>query len=81
MPVMDGITATRLIRQELGLATLPVIALTADVMPDQQRAALDAGVDEILTKPLDLDRLVSCLNERTGYRNRDGSRDLSYKQV
>ena len=65
MPVMDGITATRLIRQELGLATLPVIALTADVMPDQQRAALDAGVDKILTKPLDLDQLVACLHERT----------------
>ena len=45
------------------LRPAPVIALTADVMPDQQRAALDAGVDEILTKPLDLDRLVACLSE------------------
>jgi len=68
MPVMDGLTATRLIRQELGLVNLAIIAVTADVMHDQQQAAHDAGVDEILTKPLDLDRLVACLDERAGAR-------------
>ena len=62
MPVMDGLIATRLIRGELGLTNLPVIAFTAGVLPEQQRAARDAGADEVLTKPLDLERLVAVLS-------------------
>lgn len=57
MPVIDGFTATRRIREELGLLMLPVIALTAGVLPEQRRAALEAGVDDILTKPIDLDQI------------------------
>lgn len=57
MPVIDGFTATHRIREELGLLMLPVIALTAGVLPEQRRAALEAGVDDILTKPVDLDQI------------------------
>ena len=57
MPVVDGFTATRRIREELGLLMLPVIALTAGVLPEQRRAALEAGVDDILAKPVDLDQI------------------------
>jgi len=62
MPGMDGFTATRMIREELGLRELPIIALTAGVLPEQRQAALDAGVDEILTKPIDLDQITACLS-------------------
>ncbi len=71
MPVMDGLTATRLIRRELGLTALPVIALTAGVMADEQDAAHAAGIDEILPKPLDLEQMAAVLARRIGPR--DGS--------
>ena len=61
MPVMDGRTATRLIRQDLGLTQLPVIALTAGVLAEEQRLIRDAGADEVLAKPLDLELLVATL--------------------
>ena len=61
MPVMDGFTATRKIREELGLVSLPIIALTAGVLPEQRQAALAAGVDDILTKPIDLDLIAAKL--------------------
>ncbi len=61
MPVMDGRSATRLIRTDLGLQDLPVIALTAGVLAEEQRAIRDAGADEVLAKPLDLEQLVATL--------------------
>ena len=63
MPVMDGLTATRLIRGPLGLGTLPVIALTAGVLPEQRQAAREAGVDAVLTKPLDLNQIATLLRQ------------------
>ena len=61
MPVMDGRTATRLIRADLGLKDLPVIALTAGVLAEEQRAIREAGANEVLAKPLDLEQLVATL--------------------
>ena len=61
MPVMDGLTATRMIRGELGLADLPVIALTAGVLNTELEAARGAGVSHVLAKPLDLEQLTLSL--------------------
>ena len=61
MPVMDGLTATRAIREELGLVTLPVIALTAGVLAEEKQNALDAGVNDFLPKPMDLDLMASMI--------------------
>ena len=61
MPVMDGLTATRLIRTELRLVDLPIIALTAGTLVEDVEAARLAGVDDFLAKPLDLEQLVHCL--------------------
>ena len=66
MPVMDGLTAMRHIRDELGLSELPVLALTAGVFGEQQAAARAAGADDVLAKPLDLDQLVNRLRDRVG---------------
>jgi signal transduction histidine kinase/CheY-like chemotaxis protein len=68
MPVMDGLTATRLIRNDLGLTELPIIALTAGVTAEEQAAARAAGVDDILPKPLDLERLTEHLLAWIGKR-------------
>ena len=61
MPVMDGLTATRLIREELGLCNLPIIAFTAGVRDDQQAAARAAGANDVLPKPMDLDQMAVVL--------------------
>ena len=61
MPVMDGLSATRLIRRELGLTALPIIALTAGVLPWQQEEARRAGCNDILTKPVKLKAMVTLL--------------------
>ena len=61
MPVLDGLSATRAIRSELGLTQLPVIAVTAGVLKQEQEQARDAGMDAVLPKPLDLEQLVAML--------------------
>jgi len=65
MPVMDGTTATRLIRRQLGL-NLPVIAMTAGALDAERQACLDAGMDEHIGKPFDPDMLVAVLRRRCG---------------
>jgi signal transduction histidine kinase/DNA-binding response OmpR family regulator len=58
MPVMDGLEATRLIRAaETGGRRTPIVALTADAMMGARERCLEAGVDDYLTKPLELSRL------------------------
>ena len=61
MPVMDGLSATRAIRNELGLKDLPVIALTAGVLPGQRQQTQESGCTDFLTKPVDLEQLVAML--------------------
>ncbi|ADE11398.1 response regulator [Sideroxydans lithotrophicus] len=61
MPVMDGISATREIRKNPKFATLPIIALTANVYVSEQNAFLAAGMNDHIGKPLDPDRLVATL--------------------
>ncbi len=61
MPVLDGLTATRRIRGELGLRELPIIAFTAGVLKEEREAARAAGVNDTLAKPLDLERMVALL--------------------
>jgi CheY-like chemotaxis protein len=59
MPVMDGLTATREIRRKPEWKTLPVIALTAKAMPDDQQRCIDAGASDYMAKPLDVEKLLS----------------------
>jgi len=60
MPVMDGFEAARAIRA-MGLATLPIVAMTANVMEEDRRRALDAGMNDYVAKPIDVDELVATL--------------------
>ena len=61
MPEMDGLEATRVLREDLGLVDLPVIALTAGAMAGQRDAALAAGMNGFIGKPFRLRELVAAL--------------------
>lgn len=61
MPVMDGLEATRRIRADARWQKLPVIAITAKAMRDDQEQCRRAGANDYLAKPLDPDRLMSLL--------------------
>jgi len=64
MPVMDGLEATRRIREleSGGAVRTPIVALTANAMMGQLERCLEAGMDDYLTKPLDVSRLQDVLD-------------------
>lgn len=59
MPEMDGLTAMREIRKIRHLQQLPIIALTAKAMADDREKCLEAGANDYIAKPIDVDKLVS----------------------
>ncbi|HEY0660425.1 MAG TPA: PAS domain-containing protein [Lysobacter sp.] len=61
MPVMDGLTATREIRHSVQPPDLPIVAMTANAMPEDCRRCLDAGMDDFVAKPIDPDHLLAVL--------------------
>ena len=61
MPEMDGFTAMQEIRKDSRFAKLPIIAVTAKAMKDDQDRCLRAGANDYLAKPIDLDRLFSLI--------------------
>jgi signal transduction histidine kinase/ActR/RegA family two-component response regulator len=61
MPIMDGFAATRQIRAHLQGRPLPIIALTANVMPNDRAACLAVGMDDFLAKPVRQDELRAAL--------------------
>jgi CheY-like chemotaxis protein/signal transduction histidine kinase len=61
MPEMDGLTAMREIRKQPEWRKLPIIALTAKAMKDDQERCLSAGANDYIAKPLDVEKLMSLL--------------------
>lgn len=61
MPVLDGLAATRQLRQWPGFEQLPVLAMTAHALPEEREACLTAGMQGHIAKPLDVARLVQAL--------------------
>jgi CheY-like chemotaxis protein len=59
MPEMDGLTAMRAIRKQPEWKKLPIIALTAKAMKDDQERCLAAGANDYIAKPLDVEKLMS----------------------
>ena len=57
LPALDGLAATRRIRESEGMSEVPVVVVTAFGTEGFQRAAYDAGASGYLTKPIDLDRM------------------------
>ena len=68
MPVLDGYGATRLIREQLGLTALPIVAMTANAMASDREACLAGGMNEHVGKPFDMAQLVALLVRVTGFQ-------------
>jgi signal transduction histidine kinase/DNA-binding response OmpR family regulator len=62
MPKMDGVEATRQLRADANLATVPIIALTALAMPGDRERCLEAGADAYLSKPISLQELGTVID-------------------
>jgi CheY-like chemotaxis protein len=63
MPVMDGYTATRAIRRMPALADTPIIAMTANAMIGDKEKVMEAGMNDHIAKPLDVDHMFATLAE------------------
>jgi CheY-like chemotaxis protein len=61
MPVMDGLTAARHIRQQTGKAQMPILALTAQALEEDRKLCMEAGMNDYLSKPVDPDMLYAVL--------------------
>jgi CheY-like chemotaxis protein len=67
MPVMDGLTATRLIRALPGaVAQTPIVVLTADVMNEASEQALSAGANDFISKPVKVEQLRTVILKYAG---------------
>ena len=64
MPIMDGLTATKALRNK-GL-TIPIIALTANAMKQEQQECFEAGCNNVCTKPVNIEHLISVLTDYLG---------------
>jgi CheY-like chemotaxis protein len=61
MPIMDGYQATRALRGDPQWQSLPIIAVTGNVMEGDRQACLDAGMDDYITKPYNRDQLEAVI--------------------
>jgi CheY-like chemotaxis protein len=76
MPGLDGLGATRKIREHPTLRPVPVIAVTAFTTEGFQRAAYDAGMEGYLTKPIDFERLNDLVRSLLPVRKTDDANTL-----
>ena len=63
MPIMDGLTATQKIREIDEFKDLPIIAVSAHALPEDKERSLDCGMNDYITKPLDIIVLNTTLNK------------------
>jgi two-component system cell cycle response regulator DivK len=66
LPVLSGWDATRELKARPETATIPVVALSAHALADARAAALAAGCDAFLTKPVDFNTLLAVIDRLTG---------------
>ncbi|MCB1628605.1 MAG: response regulator, partial [Xanthomonadales bacterium] len=63
LPEIDGLTLIRMLRAQDGTHHRPILVLTGRVLPEEQRAAIQAGADRVLAKPIEPERLCQVLTE------------------
>ena len=73
MPGLGGLEATRRLRKDPRFKALPIVAFTAGAMEEQREAALAAGMNDVLLKPLSLEQTAACLDVWCGGAQHEGS--------
>ena len=73
MPEMDGFEATRIIREELGLTDLPIVAMTAHALADERQHCLASGMNDHVAKPIDPSTLLTVLARWLPLRGEPGA--------
>jgi len=63
MPEMDGLEATRIIRSTVSSEDLPILAMTANVFAGDRQACMDAGMNDFVAKPIDMEHLISAITK------------------
>ena len=69
LPKMDGWTATKRIKSNNDLKSIPIIALSAHAMEEHKQRAIESGCNDYDTKPVDIDRLLSKISAQLGTKN------------
>ena len=75
LPVVDGLTAARRIREQAELRDVKIVAVTAYGNPEHRHKALAAGCDDFMTKPVNLDQLEKKLQSLLGHKFNDRPTD------
>lgn len=81
MPEMDGIEATRLIRELSGYTETPILAMTANVYKEDQEPCIKAGMNDFIPKPVDPNELYSILGKWLGVKEEPLSADENASQL
>ncbi|MCF2219335.1 MULTISPECIES: response regulator [Chryseobacterium] len=63
MPEMDGYEAIKMIKNTPSISNIPVIAVTAQAMPEDRQKCLDAGAADYVSKPIDVDLLMNAIEK------------------
>jgi len=80
MPGMDGYTVTRRIRELPGMANLPIIAITANALPDDREKCIAAGMNDHVPKPMEIENLVTRGRKHQTYRLRSAQSSCPARQ-
>ncbi|WP_185146911.1 response regulator [Chryseobacterium echinoideorum] len=63
MPEMDGYEAVRIIRNTPEISQIPIIAVTAQAMPEDRQKCIDAGAQDYVSKPINVDQLMTVIQK------------------
>jgi len=63
MPIMDGITATKIIRENRQYDSIPIVALTANALEEDRQLSIDAGMQRHVSKPVERTDLINVVRE------------------
>jgi two-component system cell cycle response regulator DivK len=66
LPDFDGVTALKRLRADAATRAIPVLAVSASAMPDDQQRILSSGFDEYITKPIQIQRFVETVERYIG---------------